>query len=210
MTSSVQDHEASEFFDRCAREGLMYEFEAREKEILEEFLRLWAICHGMRILEPGCGSGRLTAVLANVVGANGAVVACDLSQEMLRLAQGRQLPERVQLLHGSAIAVECKSSWFDRVICLNVFPHFMDKAAALREFARLLKPTGELWINHFEGREALNRFHREAAPEVAEHLLPCPYTMRKLMEETGFAVIDLVNRPNAYWLKARKRSASPD
>ena len=72
----------------------------------------------------------------------------------------------------------------------------------LREFARLLKADGQLWINHFEGRESLNHFHHHAASEVADHMLPCPYTMRRLMEENGFELQDLVDRADAYWATA--------
>ncbi|HOF41902.1 MAG TPA: class I SAM-dependent methyltransferase [Candidatus Hydrogenedentes bacterium] len=202
MGHSHGDQGIAEFFDHCARKRLMYEFEPVELETLQRFLEMWAIRPGMRVLEPGCGAGRLTAVLAEAVGPEGEVVAYDLSPEMVRLAEGRGLPAQVHLICGSASAIVNEPGGFDRVICLNVFPHFADQAAALRGFSRLLKPEGQLWINHFEGRESLNHFHHHAAPEVSDHTLPCPYTMRRLMEENGFELLDLVDQPDAYWAKA--------
>lgn len=204
MGHSHIDQGIAEFFDRCAHKRLMYEFEPTERETLRHFLELWAIKPGMRVLEPGCGSGRLTAVLAEAVGPEGEVVACDLSPEMIRLAEGRGLPSQVCLICGSATTIERAAGICDRIICLNVFPHFMDKAAVLHEFARLLRPDGQLWINHFEGRESLNHFHHHAAPEVSDHMLPCPFTMRRLLDENGFTLLDLVDRADAYWAKAAK------
>lgn len=226
MPSARSDHELAAFFDRCAHKRLMTDFPGEELAKLEGFLELWDIKPGARILEPGCGSGRLTEVLARAAGPEGEVYACDVSGEMLRLARERfgegerfqqgehfregehvqesdgPLPPGVHFALESALAIQRPAAWFDRVICMNVFPHFSEPEKALREFARLLKPGGALWINHFEGRDSLNRFHHEAAPEVSDHVLPCPYTMRRLMDAAGLQIETLEDRPEGYWLKA--------
>jgi demethylmenaquinone methyltransferase/2-methoxy-6-polyprenyl-1,4-benzoquinol methylase len=206
--AAQDDRQLAEFFDRCARQRLMYEFEPVECEMLRQFMERWAIRPGMRVLEPGCGAGRLTAVLAEAVGSEGKVVACDLSPEMIRLVRERQLPRQAVLLNRSVAEISDAAGWFDRVICLNVFPHFLDQAGMLRVFARLLQPAGQLWINHFEGRDSLNHFHHHAAPEVERHQLPCPHTLRGLLEATGFELLELEDRADAYGVKAVKR-ASP-
>lgn len=200
--SAQADHEISAFFDRCAGKRLMYEFEEDEQVTLRDFVARWELQPGMRVLEPGCGSGRLTQILAEAVGTQGEVLACDLASQMIALATERGMPPQVQLSVCSAAATERPAGYFDRIICLNVFPHLIDKPVILHEFARLLKPDGVLWINHFEGREALNRFHHHAAPEVADHILPCPWTMRNLMEGSGFELVGLKDEPKAYWVKA--------
>ena len=193
-----------EFFDRCARQGLMYDFEPAEREKLGRFLAAWGIEPGFRVLEPGCGAGRLTAILADAVGGAGEVIACDLSPEMIARARERGLPPQAHFVNSSVSAIERPDGWFDRVICLNVFPHFADKAAVLGAFHRLLREDGQLWINHFRGRDDLNRFHREAAPEVASHVLPCPLTMRRMLEENGFVPTELADGEGGYELKALK------
>jgi ubiquinone/menaquinone biosynthesis C-methylase UbiE len=127
---------------------------------------------------------------------------------MIRLAGKRGIRAQTIFINGSATALGCEAASFDRVIRLNVFPHFTDRVAILREFARLLRPEGQLRINHFEGRESLNNFHLHAAPEVSDHKPPCPYAMRRLMEETGFELLDLVDRVDAYWVKAAMAKSS--
>jgi demethylmenaquinone methyltransferase/2-methoxy-6-polyprenyl-1,4-benzoquinol methylase len=205
MHADQDDHEIGAFFDRCARKRLMYEFEPDEQEKLKRFLEVWDVRPGQRILEPGCGNGRLTRVLAEATCPDGEVYATDLSPAMLALARERGLPAHVHLVCGSAVMIEREDQWFDRVICLNVFPHLSDKLGALKEFARVLKPDGSLWVNHFEGRDNLNRFHHEAAPEVSQHVLPCPHTMRRMAQEAGFEVVEFVDQGEVYSVKAVKQ-----
>lgn len=202
MRSAQTNEEMVAYFDHCAEQGLMLDFPPEEQMKLTRFFELWAIRPGSRVLEPGCGSGRLTAELSKSVGPEGEVYACDLSPGMLKLARARNLPPHVHFVRESVPNVQRPAAWFDRIICLNVFPHFAQPDQVLHEFARLLKPSGELWINHFEGSESLNRFHREAAPEVSDHALPCPYAMRQLMAEAGFQVDHIEDCTDYYRLKA--------
>ena len=44
---------------------------------------------GMTVLEPGCGTGRLTKVLSKQVGSEGKVVAMDISPQMVEAAKAR-------------------------------------------------------------------------------------------------------------------------
>ena len=205
MLSAKSDAEIAAFFDHCAEERLMTDFPPEEQIKLATFQEWWNLQPGHRVLEPGCGSGRLTAELAPRVGESGQVVACDLSGGMLDLARARRLPETVTLIQGSAFDLDLPDHGFDRIICLNVFPHFADAAQALAAFVRMLKPDGQLWINHFEGRESLNHFHHEAAPEVADHALPCRYTMGRLMEGAGLKVERLEDTAEMYCLLAVPR-----
>lgn len=209
MHTDQSNSEIAAFFDRCAEKRLMYEFEPAEQLKLTRFLAAWDLRPGNRVMEPGCGSGRLTRVLAEAVGADGEVYANDLSPAMLALARERGLPAHVDLVCASATAIPRQDQWFDQIICLNVFPHFSDKAGVLREFFRVLKPAGCLWINHFSGRDELNHFHHGAAPEVSEHRLPCPHTMRRMAQEAGFEVVELVDQGEVYSFQAVKPSVTP-
>jgi ubiquinone/menaquinone biosynthesis C-methylase UbiE len=204
MHAAKDDHEISAYFDHCAREGLLYEFEPSEQAKLERFLAAWDIRLGQRILEPGCGTGRLTRVLAEATGPDGEVYANDLSPAMIQLAKERGLPPHVHLVCEPVSVIQRQDEWFDKVICLNVLPHITDKTGALKEFARVLKPDGRLWVNHFSGRDDLNHFHHHAAPEVSNHMLPCPHTMRRMAQEAGLEIIELRDQGEVYSLEAAK------
>jgi ubiquinone/menaquinone biosynthesis C-methylase UbiE len=208
MESAQTNEEIAAFFDRCAEKKLMLDFPQEERAKLSRFFVLWAIPCGSRVLEPGCGAGRLTAELAKAVGPEGEVCACDLSPKMLQLARARNLPSHVRFECESVLDVQRPDAWFDRVICLNVFPHFAQIERVLGKFARLLKPDGELWINHFEGSAGLNCFHRRAAPEVSDHALPPLCEMERLMTSVRLRVCQLEDCAEHYILKAKPQCAS--
>ena len=107
-----------------------------------------------------------------------------------------------------------KDSSFEYIVCVEGLEHIENPANAIREFARLLKPQGELivsvpnimnieerlkWLfngytSHFKpvSRQAVADFKRQyaeyaAMEEVALHVNPIGYSeVRYLLEENGF------------------------
>lgn len=207
MHVAQDDQAIAAFFDECARKQLMYTFDTLEQARLERFLAQWDIRSGQRILEPGCGAGRLTQVLASATGPGGEVYANDLSPAMIQLARERALPSHVHFSCESVLHLECEDGRFDRIICLNVFPHFGDKAGVLCELARVLKPDGRLWVNHFKSRDELNQFHQQAAPELDGHVLPCRHAMCRLFADAGLDVEEILDGADGYSLEAVKRAS---
>jgi demethylmenaquinone methyltransferase/2-methoxy-6-polyprenyl-1,4-benzoquinol methylase len=192
------------YFDGCASAGIMDAFSPEEEARLRRIEKRWAIRRGQRVLEPGCGSGRLTERLARAVGPTGAVLAFDLSDLMLRKAAGRRLPPQALVIRASAHQLPAPSGSFDSVICFHAFPHFEDPPRALADIARVLKKGGSLWIEHLKGRAAINRIHRGAGPEVRSHLIPPAPALRKLLRSAGFRVKHLRDSSAGYSLLALK------
>jgi ubiquinone/menaquinone biosynthesis C-methylase UbiE len=105
---------------------------------------------GMRVLDVGCGPGRLTIPLAKHVGKNGEVVALDIQENMLK-----KLKKRIQSNHLNNIKTILseigrghlrKRDYFDRVILVTVLGEIPDKKQALKEIFITLKPGGILSI----------------------------------------------------------------
>jgi ubiquinone/menaquinone biosynthesis C-methylase UbiE len=195
----VREAAVAAFFDRCALQGLMSEFESGDEGRLSRLFDLWRILPGHRVLEPGCGSGRLTARLARIVRPAGAVLGFDLSVEMLRIASRRNLPVHAALMRASVASIPTADASFDRVICFNAFPHFEDAATAVAEMRRVLRPGGCLWIAHLERRDVVNQRHLEAADEVGGHLLPPSSTLADLLKRHGFGRL-LCEESWGYWV----------
>jgi len=164
----------------------MLELDANELERLGGCLEQWRLQPGERVLEPGCGAGRFTEWIARNVGEEGQVIAFDLSVAMLERASCRELPSSVTLLQATATALPVASESIDRVLCINVFPHFSEPREVLDEFARVLQPGGELWIQHFMASGELNALHRRLDPPVCHHLLPPIEQTESLLGEAGF------------------------
>jgi SAM-dependent methyltransferase len=123
-------------------------FRSGRAEIEEQILcDLDNVCQGrdpkqMRVLEIGCGAGRVTRALAEVFGE---VHAVDVSSEMLRQAAGALRDKPNVFLHknnGRDLAV-LKGLEFDFAFSLLVFQHIPDRAIIenyIREVGRLLRP----------------------------------------------------------------------
>jgi arsenite methyltransferase len=111
--------------------------------------RLGTLLPGERIVDVGCGAGFDSLIAARMVGTEGSVVGVDMTPAML--AKARQSAAEagsanVTFREGYAEALPVPDGWADVVIsngALNLVP---DKAAALAEMARVLKPGGRAQI----------------------------------------------------------------
>jgi ubiquinone/menaquinone biosynthesis C-methylase UbiE len=93
---------------------------------------------GRRVLDVGCGTGRLAAVLAERYGCK--VWGVDRSPEMLEVARGR-VPAGVGLKVGEAEDLPFRDGWFERATMTLVF-HHLDPDQAVPELWRVLVPGG--------------------------------------------------------------------
>jgi ubiquinone/menaquinone biosynthesis C-methylase UbiE len=166
-------------------------------------------CHcgslaGRTVLEPGCGTGRLTQWLAQAVGPTGLVNACDISRLMVHRALERTRGlAQVRVSHAAMESLGLAQASVDLVVCHQVFPHFKDKSGALAFMANVLRPGGALLIVHFECSRIINDVHRKAGTVVAEDLLPDRGRMEKMLGAAGLGVRYYSDDSNlGYLLKA--------
>ena len=160
----------------------------------------------MRVLEPGCGTGRLTAILARWVGENGRVVALDISPAMIAACVSRLEPwgARVRLMNLAMEDLRLPPGFFHRVICHQVFPHFDRQQQALEVINRLMADDGVLVVAHFTSRDEINNTHRKAGTVVETDMLPDEAEMKSMMSAAGFEVDFFTDDELGYALRARK------
>jgi arsenite methyltransferase len=104
---------------------------------------------GEHVVDVGSGAGIDSLIAARMVGDSGQVVGVEMTPAMLEKA--RQAAEtarlaQVEFRQGYAEALPLPDSWADVVISNGVLNLVPDKAAALREMARVLVPGGRLQI----------------------------------------------------------------
>jgi ubiquinone/menaquinone biosynthesis C-methylase UbiE len=139
---------------------------------------------GQRVLDVGCGTGRLAVALAE----RGARVwGVDPSEEML--AEARANSEgKVALKRASAEALPFKEGWFDRAVFRLVI-HLVDRPRAFAESARVLGPRGRIVLATF-APESLDRIWvTRVFPAVAEidrARFPGEEELTAELAETGF------------------------
>lgn len=141
------------------------------RERLREVLRPQP---GERVLEIGPGTGYYTLDLAEWLAPGGTVEIFDLQREFLdhvmRRAAERGL-DNVVPTQGDATALPYEDASMDAVVLTAVLGEIPDRAAALREIRRILRPTGRLVVGelfgdpHFTSLASLRR--QAAAADLA-------------------------------------------
>lgn len=100
---------------------------------------------GRRVLDVGCGTGRLATAFAERERAR--VWGVDPTPAMLEQARARA-PSGVGLKEGRAEELPFRDGWFERVTMWLVI-HLVDRGRALNEARRVLAPGGRLSIVTF-------------------------------------------------------------
>ena len=112
---------------------------------------------GARVLDAGCGTGRLAAELAETGTAR--VWGIDRSPEMLAVARAKT--QRAEFREGRLESLPFKAGWFDAAVAWLVV-HLVDRPAAFAELKRVLAPGGRLAVVTFDPSHFsefwLNRF----------------------------------------------------
>jgi ubiquinone/menaquinone biosynthesis C-methylase UbiE len=96
----------------------------------------------LQILDAGCGTGGMLAVFKN----HGIAYGIDISERALLKCRERNLP---RLIQASVMNIPFGDESFDFVLSSDVLYHrcVRDDASALREFFRVLKPSGKLILH---------------------------------------------------------------
>jgi 2-polyprenyl-3-methyl-5-hydroxy-6-metoxy-1,4-benzoquinol methylase len=133
---------------------------------------------GMRVLDAGCGTGRLAVPIAAAIGPEGRVLAVDLQPGMLERAKAKAAAagiNNIDFLQAGLGEGQVPAGRFDRALLSWVLGEIPDRLAALREIFTALKPGGFLLVS-----EVLVDPHYQLLSRV-----------KALAEECGF-------RPGAY------------
>ena len=122
---------------------------------------------GMKVLDVATGTGAVVRGAVKVVGPTGKVFGCDPSRGMLREAR------KVfggPLTRGIAEQLPFRSELFDFVTMGIALRHVADLVGAFKEYRRMLKPGGRLWL--LEGHLPKSRIGHALTRFVWKTLVP--------------------------------------
>jgi ubiquinone/menaquinone biosynthesis C-methylase UbiE len=106
------------------------------------------------VLELACGTGILTRVLRTRLPSSVKLTATDLNEPMFRDAAAKfGEDEAVQWLQADACSLPFGDGMFDAVVCQFGIMFVPDKALAIREAHRVLKPGGIFLFNVWDALE---------------------------------------------------------
>lgn len=157
---------------------------------------------GEAVLDVACGPGSVSRLAATAVGRGGQVTGVDLSPAMLAIAQAKPVLSDAAPIHyhrATAERLPVADSDFDVAVCQHGLQFFSNRAAALAEMRRALRPGGRagiaVWaeIAHAPPFAALEDAIREVAgDDLADRYRVGPWGMpdadqlRVLLEQSGF------------------------
>ena len=158
---------------------------------------------GDKVLDIGSGTGIFLPFLKGMVGDSGQIVALDYAEEMLKKAAAKRLGSNVSYVQADVTWLPFASCTFDSIVCYSCFPHFGDKAQALAEMGRVVRPGGWLYVCHTSSRLQINEFHRRIE-SVKQDCLPESDVMRRIVIAAGFATVSIDDGTDSYLLAAHK------
>ncbi|MCU0865772.1 MAG: class I SAM-dependent methyltransferase [Planctomycetes bacterium] len=180
----VSQAEIAAWFDATyRRKGLRY---LRPPRAYPIFLQLLGARPGQRLLDVACGAGLVLAAARD----RGVVPSgIDLSREAIELSH-RLLPG-VDAQVGNAEQLPFADGTFDHITCLGSLERFLDRRRALREMARVGKPTVRCCLLVRNASTLVWRFWRQGLGrrEVQGHQDACTLAQwRELFDSEGFVV----------------------
>ena len=136
---------------------------------------------GDRVLDVACGTGVLAFEAAKQVTSLGAVLGLDAAAGMLEVA--KRLDPSIEWRQGMAESLPFEDNSFDAVVSQFGLMFFQERATALSEMLRVLKPQGTMAVAVWDSLErsqayplAVNLLERRAGPAAA-NALKAPFVL---------------------------------
>jgi SAM-dependent methyltransferase len=132
------------------------EVDQRFVPVVQQVIRRAALSPGQQVLDLGTGTGSVALQAAPLIAPHGEVLAVDLSPAMLAVAQqraGAMGVGNVRCREGRAEAIPMDDGSVHVVLASLSLMYAIDRAAAAREIARVLRPGGRLVAAVWAGPE---------------------------------------------------------
>jgi SAM-dependent methyltransferase len=183
-------------------------------EATEEMLDMANIHQGSNVLDVAAGAGEQSITVAKRIGANGRILATDISSEILEYARSSAILAGIPNLETKVIDGELLDtlgeSCFDAVISRVGLIYFPDQQKALQGMKSCLRPGGKISVMTYAAADrndffsipvAIIRRRAQLPPPLPGQPGPFslgdPEVLKKTLEDAGFKQVEVkaINAP---------------
>lgn len=194
-----------EFFNTSAITWDKNFYTPKLTNFLAQIVSTFQLMQGQKILDVGTGTGVLIPFLLKAVGPLGHVTAVDFAENMVEICKIKNIHHpNITVMVQQVENLQFASESFDAVTCFGLFPHLENKELALLQLNRVLKSGGKLIIAHALSSQEIRRHHHNAAPAVANDVLPEEPEMKKLLKQAGFVNVKITDKTGCYLCLSNK------
>jgi ubiquinone/menaquinone biosynthesis C-methylase UbiE len=198
------------FFNKAAPTWDKTFYNNKLTDFLSQLVPKFGLKAGQKVLDVGTGTGILVPFLLDAVGSDGYVTAVDFAEKMVEICKTKYANHpNLTVMVQNAENLQFPTESFDEVTCFGLFPHLENKGSALNQFNRMLKFGGKLVIAHALSSQEIKSHHHNAAPAVANDVLPSVQEMCKMLRKAGFENVEITDKPGCYLCMANKSVSLP-
>jgi ubiquinone/menaquinone biosynthesis C-methylase UbiE len=137
-------------FTGTAAENYQRDFvPAIAEPVSRDLLRAANLREGERVLDVACGTGLISRLASERVGADGAVTGIDIAPDMIEVARSVAAPHgaKIDWRIADAATLPISDASVDVVLCQMALMFLDDRTAALTEMHRVLVQSGRVAVN---------------------------------------------------------------
>jgi cyclopropane fatty-acyl-phospholipid synthase-like methyltransferase len=196
------DADIKQWTERFEHEGrAIYD---KRYDILDEL----ALKPGMAVADIGAGSGLISRLIAQRVGAEGTVYAVDIAKNLvdyISKTSAEQGLTNIKAVLGDPKSPKLAPNSVDRICIIDAYHHFEYPQDMLAEIKKALRPDGMLVLVDFKRIEGVSR------PYILNMVRAGQGTFTDEFQNGGFELVDRIDDmfPENYMLKFRHRKAAP-
>ena len=151
----------------------------------KKFLTKNKVKDAKKILEIGCGIGRVSREIARIYKKSD-IISIDFDKkQIIKARKNNKKYKNISFHHGNALSLKEKEGTFDLVIEFDAFHHIFDYEKAIKETNRVLKKGG-LFILKDSALKVINPFPKKIK------LQPAQFSKKEFinrLKRNGFIVI---------------------